>query len=748
MKWLLKYTLLIAAALILKCASAQKLEIQSPLSKNGRTIFYTKTNIDTLIRLGNYYLNRPGEAKKDLDSALHYAQRANTASISINYKQGKGQSMLLQSKVLREAGNKDAAFVTANAVRNYATKAQLPKLLADAYMSLADFYSSENDDLAVRISYTEKAIPLYHLTGHVLDQAKALKMLGDYYHLQANNAKALILVEQSLSLFKSVGYKDLQGVYDLLGYLNARLGNDVQALKYGLLAVSTAEARSDTSMQLCTIYNRVAITYNGLKKYNEAFNYYQKALNVALLYKDKEAIQQIRFNQIILLMSMHKTKQSLNYLQSIVSHYPPGNNTRWRITALSLFATIHMDLNHMTESRRYVDSLIYYFPEFGKEFGYAPFVNQPIIKFYYKTGQFKKAYKYLVANDSMARARNNLTTIATNELMWSKIDSANGSYANALSHYQLYKAASDSLKNIDNKKQIMGLQYQFDIDNKNRDILVLKQKAQLQQNRIDNEMNVRNAVLGGLVLLMALSGLIYSRYNVKNKSNKLLTLQQIEINRQNSTLLKLVDEKEWLLKEIHHRVKNNLQIVISLLNTQSAYLENEDALEAIKNSQHRMQAMSLIHQKLYQSNDLGTIDMAVYIRELVEYLSENFSREKRIAVKMDIAAIRLAVSQAVPLGLILNEAISNAIKYAFVNRLTGQIDICLKQISDEKHLLCIADDGIGLPPDFNADNLESLGMSLMRGLTEQLDGEFTLKNDTGVKVCIVFEAMKFNNLEK
>jgi two-component sensor histidine kinase/tetratricopeptide (TPR) repeat protein len=703
--------------------------------------------VNLLISLGKYYLNKPCEFPKDMDSAALYNRKARQLSKKLKYEAGLGRSILLEGQIYREQGNKEKGLqVTKNALQ-FAQKHKLSKETADAYLALCDFFSVENDDLAERIKYTEKALPLLRKAGFKQDEANTLKNLGDYYHLQANNTKAVSLVEQSLALYQSINYKEVQGVYDLLGYLYARTGNEVLALKYGLLAVKTAGLVKDTSMQLCTICNRLAITYNGLKKYDQALLYYQKALDVALRYNQTDAIQQIKFNQIILLMGIHKPQQSLAKLIDVVKKYPPNNNTRLNITALSLFAKIYMDMKQLPKAKRYVDSLLHYYPDFGKEFGYAPFVNEPIIKYYFLSGQYAKAYTYLKTNDSLARVRHNLTTIATNELMWAKTDSVMGKPYLALQHFQEFKITSDSIKSLDLKKQLSILQFQFDVDNKDRDILVLKQKGQLQQNRINSETVIRNAVLGGLIVLMIFSGLVYSRYKVKTRSNQLLTLQQGKINNQNHLLRKLLNEKEWLLKEIHHRVKNNLQIVISLLNTQSAYLNNQDALDAIKNSQHRMQAMSLIHQKLYQSDNVATIDMSVYIRELVEYLYDSFKQGKSITMHMDISPVKLDVSQAVPLGLILNEAISNSIKYAFKNTQNGRIDVLLQPVANGKYLMCIADNGVGLPNGFDPYNTSSLGMSLMQGLSQQLDGEFVLENNNGLRVCTTFKAVEFDNLD-
>jgi two-component sensor histidine kinase len=148
--------------------------------------------------------------------------------------------------------------------------------------------------------------------------------------------------------------------------------------------------------------------------------------------------------------------------------------------------------------------------------------------------------------------------------------------------------------------------------------------------------------------------------------------------------------------------------------------------------------MSLIHQKLYQSDNFATIDMSWYIRELVNYMQESFPSNNSIRFYLDTEKVNLDVAQAVPLGLILNEAISNAIKYAFPEKINGEVQILLKRIADNTYQLCIGDNGIGLPENFDPGSTASLGMSLMLGLSQQLDGTFDMENDNGLKIKITF----------
>lgn len=252
-------------------------------------------------------------------------------------------------------------------------------------------------------------------------------------------------------------------------------------------------------------------------------------------------------------------------------------------------------------------------------------------------------------------------------------------------------------------------------------------------------------VIPGLVFIIL--GLFFRSRKVQQNNLEILQLKEEEISKRNEALNKLYIEKDWLLKELHHRVKNNLQIVISLLNTQSAYLENKDALLAIQDSQHRMNAISLIYQKIYESENLEIIDMCWYIPELVNYLKGAFNTDKKISYKLDIECVELDISQAIPLGLILNEAIVNAIKYAYPEMIQGEVNIRLKKIENETYQLIISDNGVGVPEHFELKNRNSLGMNLMHGLSSQVDGTFNIENKNGLTITINFKAAKKHKKE-
>lgn len=310
-----------------------------------------------------------------------------------------------------------------------------------------------------------------------------------------------------------------------------------------------------------------------------------------------------------------------------------------------------------------------------------------------------------------------------------------GDFQNAFQTQSREYALADSVFYTTMSQNIEALKAEYELSKSKARVEELsyinrKNELELQKTRIFGYLTL--AGIGALLLIL---GLLYNQYRIKQKANK-------KINKKNITLQLLVNEKEWLLKEIHHRVKNNLQIVMSLLNTQSAYLENEAALFAIRESQHRMQAMSLIHQKLYQSDNIASIDMPSYIRDLVNYLKESYNIDHRIRFEIQVDALKTDVSQAVPLGLILNEAITNAIKYAFPDKQQGIVSIKMQVKSDQLLQLSVSDNGVGFPPGFDIKKSNSLGMNLMQGLTQQLGGNIIIESHHGLSISIYFKNEK------
>jgi two-component sensor histidine kinase len=360
-----------------------------------------------------------------------------------------------------------------------------------------------------------------------------------------------------------------------------------------------------------------------------------------------------------------------------------------------------------------------------------------LIDYYLIAKQYKPAYKYLTYTDSL------LTDIHIPRIskalysLWFRLDTATHDYKAAVYQAVAINKILDTINKADQSKEIQKLQIQFDTKEKESQISFLKQKTVLQSQNLQQAALVKNYTIGGVILLLLIASLLFRQNRLKQRSNSIISTK-------NRLLESLLDEKEWLLKEVHHRVKNNLHTVICLLESQAAYLEN-DALKAIENSQHRIYAMSLIHQKLYQSDDIKTIEMDIYLNEFIQYLDDSFGNPDNIRIIRNIDPIKLNAAQAIPVGLIINEAVTNCFKYAFPDKREGVIHVLLT-LSDGWINLVIKDNGTGIKnlPATTDDDIGSLGLELIKGLARDLQGELKVDTHLGMTIYVHFP---FKNME-
>ncbi len=206
---------------------------------------------------------------------------------------------------------------------------------------------------------------------------------------------------------------------------------------------------------------------------------------------------------------------------------------------------------------------------------------------------------------------------------------------------------------------------------------------------------------------------------------------------------KSLKEKEILLKEVHHRVKNNVQVISSLLKLQSRFLKDKEALDILKESQNRIKSMALIHEKFYQSQDLSNIDFKQYTTELAKSLLSNYGIDSsKISLNLDIQDVSLGINLAIPCGLVLNELISNCLKYAFPGDRKGEIRVSMHPVEDNQIELIVSDNGVGMAPDLDLKKVSSLGLQLCTALVEnQIGGTIDIDRSSGTKFRIVFKVI-------
>jgi len=249
--------------------------------------------------------------------------------------------------------------------------------------------------------------------------------------------------------------------------------------------------------------------------------------------------------------------------------------------------------------------------------------------------------------------------------------------------------------------------------------------------------NRRILTLSGVFLAITVVGMALWRYVSLSRINRKLMRTMAERKQADEQVRRSLREKEVMLKEIHHRVKNNMQVIYSLLNLQAKGSADETVRSILEESRDRVNSMALIHEKLYQSKDMASIDFKEYLQSLAQGITSTYKRHN-VQVSVDMECLALDVNVGIPCGLIVNELISNSLKYAFPGERSGAIKLGINKNGKGDHVLTVADNGIGFPPDVDFRNTLSLGMKLVNVLAGQIHGTIAFSREGGTMFSITF----------
>lgn len=263
--------------------------------------------------------------------------------------------------------------------------------------------------------------------------------------------------------------------------------------------------------------------------------------------------------------------------------------------------------------------------------------------------------------------------------------------------------------------------------------------SELDLDRISYQHSLEESLEEQKTIQIELENIVIEKERAQQKLRKLLDEKEIIQSHLESSLR----EKETLIREIHHRVKNNLQIISSLLSLQRGYVEDEYSLDLLHEAQTRVKSMALVHEKLYRSEELSHINMQHYVDSLTRDLLATYNQQG-VDLNLDLDEVQINIETAIPLGLIINELVSNSLKYAFKGVDDGKIDLSLKEYT-EGYQLIVKDNGAGLPPALDLDNPKTLGLQLVQSLVGQLDGKLEVFNADGVSFKITFKELLYHS---
>jgi len=745
MKRLILYIILFFSAIFTHAQSSRLDELPMPVLR--RKLVASKedtTKVKLQLAIGHLMLLKGLKGPKDVDSAIRFANEAQVLSRRLNYHFGIINSMLLRVETLYERGDAKAAVKLAENALLFCRQNNNSDGEARSYHMISKHYSTNSQsELRTRIWYNDKAIAIFRKNKNFHSLADMLTVNADMLFQADRTTEALRFLFEALNLGKGVSMRTVEGIYWNIGRNSFRLGDYDNALKYSLLARETARKVNDTTAQVCVINLNIASSYIKKQDYHRSIPYSKDVVSLAKKYNHEGLVREGAYQLASAYTRTNQIPKALAVLNEMKSR--PGGFLKDIALKIEYINTL-VYVKKLPEAKEYVSELESLLPKiYPENIQQIMNVHNALAYYYSETGKVNKAYKHTELHAHLAHKLNYAKGIQTAEYRYYQLVSLKGDKKSALAHFQKEKAIKDSIDNVSKAYQISLLHIENAAMDRNRHIEMLTKDALIKDIKMKRNELIQRVTISGIIVLLIVTGLIFSRYRLKQRSNAMLLSQKLEIDNQNNALKHLVSyknqllgEKDLLLKEVNHRVKNNLQIVMSLLASKSAYLSSESAQQAILDSQNRVRSIALIHDQLYKTDNVTQISVFLYINELVDSLYDFLDDDiNNIEIFCEIEDFMLDVSQAIPIGIILNETVTNALKYAFPDNQNGKISIRVKKVDMFVEVI-ISDNGVGLPSNFNLSNVNTLGINLLKGLTPQLGGTFNIKNNNGLTIFLKF----------
>lgn len=691
-----------------------------------------------LLLLGSYYAFQPGNYYHYRDKVEYYLNKAIALSKTLKEDRlGRIALCLLGKMYVQVNDNKgDSIF---NLLINECRKASDKETAARAYAYRGIYTAPNQATFQQKLADLQQAADSYHALGNSDREINVLTDLGYMLFVTGQLQAADEMFLKALTLANAIHYPYTQYNTEALAMCTLVQGKFGEPLRYTFQTIKVAESCRD-SIGWGYFYARLAECYEIEGREKESMTMSRKAIHRFTIDRNP-AVYNMLLYPVNYMNTRGHAKEALNMVHDIFREVGSPSNISDEFFYYNVVSTCHIYIGNLDTAEIYVkkmDSL-----ETKAEVMRGPLrrttVNDGYGIIFFKRGQYRKAKEYFEKRFTTASFTDRKLSADLNTYRWLlSVDSALDDKTSAISHYKQYTRLLDSNFRVTKVRQAEELQVLYETQEKQSQISLLNQQAKLEKSNLKQARLVKNLILAAGIAVLIIAGLLYRQNRLKQKNNKVITENNKEITSKNEQLRQLLNDREWLLKEIHHRVKNNLQMATSLLIAQSSYLTNDAAVRAVKDSLRRLEAMSLIHQKLYQTENISTIAIPGYINELVRYLQQSFDTGNRIVFEQNIEPLNIDVSQAIPLGLIINESIINAIKYAFPNLQKGIVSINLQTDGADHLLLKISDNGSGLPAGFDIMKHNSLGLDLMQGLTRQLKGSFHIESNKGVHIMIRF----------
>lgn len=526
--------------------------------------------------------------------------------------------------------------------------------------------------------YFSKAMNGYNVVGNKKGKATTWFKIGWVHKKKGELDKGMEADLSALKLMEEIGDKGgIAGAYSRLSDDLYNQGKYKEALDYASKTISFCE-ENNIKGELMYGYTAAGAASIALKQNENALNYFNKAINSAKsLGADIMTMCDFSNNRGNALKRLGRYKEALEAYKEAMS---------------------------LARQANYTNAI--------------PSLNANQGEVYLLMGNYEEALKYQLETVDYMEKIGDLSNMTENYGHVSTIYEKLSNYPMALEYQKKARKMHDSVAGIENSKTMSALLTKYEAEKKDATIA-------LQGKQISQQKTIQWLSIGLVGLMTGLFFFGYRGYRTRTKMNKLLVAKNAE--------------NELLLKEIHHRVKNNLEVVSSLLALQSAQIDDPVTSAAMLEGQHRVQSIGIVHQKLYQGTNLGAIEMKDYFINLSESILDAFGAEKRVKIECAMDELNVDIDTAVPLGLIVNELLTNTLKYAFPGDQSGKVKIKLEKSKDGLLSLEVSDNGI-----VKTDIIKGSGFGgqLVQLLTKQLNGSVREDMQNGTSVYFEFKSLK------
>lgn len=503
---------------------------------------------------------------------------------------------------------------------------------------------------------------------------------------------------------------EFSGVYD-------------SSIYHHIKAIEIYEDVDSLRKKLITAYHNLSTVYSSSENGQKALEYTKKSLSIAQELKSNIDIPYAYFNIGFIHHGLeHYDSAQVNYRKTIYS-FPSDSISYLKLAAFANLGKVFLELEQLDSSNKYFQL----YQEGSKIYPDSSMYNnmhvsRTLFEYNLKTKNYGQAQKNLKRALGYARTLDMPTEIAIEYDNYASYYKDKGIYDSALYYYTKSQELSDSIESAEVRNKIVEIETKYQTAKKENKILELESEAEVNQ----AQNNLLSLATISLIVIMII---VLAFFTINRRKSK-------ELAKQNIIIQKSYKEIEDLIRESHHRIKNNLQVVSSLLKMQSKNVKSDEARSSLVEAFNRVKTITLLHQRLQGSQTFKVIKMEEFIGQLVDNIKHSVTNsDSNIAIKTQIESVEVDTDQSISIGLIINELITNSIKYAFPNK-SGEISITLKVINNKLELE-IADNGIGFPEDFDPQSGKSLGFKIVKSLSIKLKAEMLVSNENGAHVKIL-----------